>query len=430
LPERVRQQVVENSTRELADFLRSTGPDSFRVGTPVDRRGSTTTVGTTNNVAATKVASPRQSIRSIPSSSMVKARVDLPPVSSSKPLPRSAVSPDPEHSTLQLAAFIRTTGPPPSGASPTPITVSSHSISDKQPANSVHSNGDSSTEGLLKYQSARSQRYPPSPTTSATQCGALVDDDDSEDLELSMYPGVRKNPKGVKEESLLDFLRSTGPPEPALPPSPTTPKALQDRFPRGKKSQPAMRSETPQPKAIDIFAAAKTNPPRAMSPTPSGLTTGTIKGSYQVGGSIRPAQGYSNALNVHVPSPSIMGNDDYFSMRTQSIMSRQSSVRQARTDMDDIQSIRTQTKSIMLGNGPREPVSARSHTTDSLADFLRNTGPADFDAPQRTVKKSKSGFFRRFLGGNNTETKSGRYFRSGSVSGRFTPIVIPATVKS
>ena len=54
-------------------------------------------------------------------------------------------------------------------------------------------------------------------------------------------------------------------------------------------------------------------------------------------------------------------------------------------------------------SGPREPVVVRSQTTDSLAEFLRNTGPGDFGSqpPPKAVKKSKSGFFRRLLGGNN-----------------------------
>ena len=68
---------------------------------------------------------------------------------------------------------------------------------------------------------------------------------------------------------------------------------------------------------------------------------------------------------------------------------------------------------------------------DSLATFLRNTGPSDFVAgPQqlagKQVKKSKSGFLRRFVPGNNPD--KARVRRSGSVSsgGRFTPITIPA----
>jgi hypothetical protein len=388
---------------------------------------------TNNNVNINKVSisSPKQSVRTMPSTSMFEPRVDPPPVPSSKPIARPAANRDPEHSTLQLAAFLRTTGPT-NDASATPITLASQNISDKAIANSVHSNGDSSTEGLLRYQSARSQRYPPSPSAS-TQYGTLVDDDDSEDLELSMYPGARRKQKSAPQESLLDFLRSTGPPEPALPPSPTTPKALQDRFPnqmRNKKSQTTInRSETPQPKAIDIFAAAKVQRPRVMSPTPSVVTTGTVKGNYQVGGALRGNSSFSNPLNVHVPSSSMVSNDDYFSVRTQSVMSRQSSVRRP-TDVEDIQSIRTNNKSIQLGTGPRDPVAPRSYTTDSLADFLRNTGPSDFDPPaKRVVKKSKSGFLRRLLGGDNTK-KKGRLGRSGSTSGRYMPIVIPATVKN
>jgi len=364
--------------------------------------------------------------------------------SPTKPVARSPVNRDSDHSTLQLAAFIRTTGPPTSSVA-SPVVLGGRNVADKVTANSVHSNGDSSTSGLLKYQSVQSQRYPPSPSTS-TQYGTLVDgdeDDDSDDYELSMYPGARRKQKATpQEESLMDFLRSTGPPEPALPPSPTTPKAFKDRFPNGKKkSRSNVKSnDPPQPKAVDIFQAAKVNPPRVMSPTPSTRTTGTVKGNYQVGGSIRPSlhsnnRSFSSPLNVNVPSPSLMGNDDYFSSpnpRAQSVMSTQSNARRF-NDRDEIQSIRTARAPTRLPNSaPREPVSARSQTTDSLAEFLRSTGPADFSPPTgKAVKKSKSGFFRRLWGNNNE--KMGRLSRSGSVSttgGRYTPIVIPATVRN
>ena len=139
---------------------------------------------------------------------------NAPPVPSTRFVPRSPVGSDPEHSTLQLAAFLRTTGP--DEPSVAPITLGGRNISEKAVANSIHSNGDSSTSGLLKYQSLQSQRYPPSPSTS-TAYGPMMDDDDSDDLELSMYPGARRKQKTMpKEESLVDFLRNTGPPEPSF----------------------------------------------------------------------------------------------------------------------------------------------------------------------------------------------------------------------
>jgi hypothetical protein len=136
----------------------------------------------------------------MPSTSSIKNRVpatDQPSSPSpSKLSARSPVNRDPDHTTLQLAAFIRTTGPPANGsmASASPIALGGPGISKKATANSVHSNGDSSTAGLLKYQ--QSQRYPPSPSTS-TQYGTLVDGDDEsdDDYELSMYPGARRKQK-------------------------------------------------------------------------------------------------------------------------------------------------------------------------------------------------------------------------------------------
>jgi len=356
-------------------------------------------------------------------------KIDKPLVSSPKFVPRSPVSADPQQSTLQLAAFIRTTGPEAPAAPP--IALGGRNAAEKVVANSVHSNGDSSTAGLLRYQSVNSQRYPPSPSTS-TAYGTMLEDDDSDDPELAMYPGARRKQKTFpQEESLVDFLRNTGPPEPVLPPSPTTPKGLRDKFGNNNKtrSRANMKSPEPgQPKAIDIFEAARTAPPRVMSPTPSVGTTGTAKGNYQVGGQISPPISTSThykGLNVTLPSSSLMG-DDYFSTRgPRSTISRQSSLMR---DPDEIQTIR-KTPSRILGNGtgPREPVVVRSQTTDSLADFLKNTGPTDFGAPApKAIKKSKSGFFRRLLGGGEKQSK---IHRSESMSGRFTPITIPANVR-
>lgn len=352
--------------------------------------------------------------------------IEKPPVPSPKFLPRPPVSTDPEHSTLQLAAFIRATGPTEAPAPP-PIALGGRHAAEKTVANSVHSNGDSSTSGLLRYQSIHSQRYPPSPSTS-TAYGTMIDDD-SDDPELSMYPGARRKQKAQpQEESLVDFLRNTGPPESALPPSPTTPKNLRAKF-GGSNNQTRGRAnmkppEPGQPRAVDIFEAAKIAPPRVMSPTPSVRTTGTAKGNYQVGGSPLATPNHYKGLNVNVPNSSLM-NDDYFSSRARSTISRQSSLMR---DPDEIQTIRKSASRILgNGTGPREAVVTRSHTTDSLAEFLKNTGPTDFGAPApKAVKKSKSGFFRRLLGGGDKAT---RVQRSESISGRFTPITIPANVR-
>jgi hypothetical protein len=349
---------------------------------------------------------------------------NAPPVPSTRFVPRSPVGSDPEHSTLQLAAFLRTTGPnePPVA----PITLGGPNMSEKAVANSIHSTGDSSTSGLLKYQSLQSQRYPPSPSTS-TAYGPTMDEDDSDDLELSMYPGARRKHKTMpKEESLLDFLRSSGSPEPNLPPSPTTPKNVRDKFTGGvmksrsnvKSPEPQMsrsnvKSPEPGSRGIDIFEA-----PRVMSPTPS---SATIRAN-------QPESSKSfNQLNVSLPSSSLMGSDDYFNQRPQATRSNVSVNRL--TDSDEFPAIRkVPSRTLTNGAGPREPVVVRSQTTDSLAEFLRNTGPGDFgtQSPPKAVKKSKSGFFKRLMGGNSD--KGARIQRSGSTSGRFTPITIPALV--
>src|SRR5277367_4362955 len=151
-----------------------------------------------------------------------------------------------------------------------------------------------------------------------------------------MYPGARRKRKDVpQEESLADFLRSTGPPEPNLPPSPTTPKILRDKWTGGtlKKTGPA-NVKSPEPlipaiKGVDIFEAASIarshHPPRVMSPTPSIRTTGTVK---QNG----PYADYGK-LNVSVPTSSFMGNDDYF---TEKNSARSTVSRQNTHDPDEI----------------------------------------------------------------------------------------------
>lgn len=354
--------------------------------------------------------------------------------SNSKPVPRSPAGSDPDRSTLQLAAFLRTTGPHETPVEP--ITLGGRNAASKAAADSIHSNGDSSTAGLLKYQSLQSQRYPPSPSTSTTAYGtAEVDEDeDSDDPELSMYPGARRKRKDVpKEESLADFLRNTGPPEPNLPPSPTTPRNLRAKWTGGNLKnvgRPNVKSpEVLSPKGIDLFDAAsiaKGHPsPRVMSPTPSTRTTGTVKqnGKYADYGK----------LNVSVPTSSLMGGDDYFSDKKS--IARSTVSRQDSRDQDEISAVRNYpvpNRSLGNNTAAREPVMVPSHTTDSLADFLRNTSPGDFGSgppPSKTVKKSKSGFFRRvFFGGGGSEEKT-RLQRSGSVtSGRFTPITIPAVM--
>lgn len=452
----MRQQAKENSTRELADFLRHTGPESYH-GATTERRGSVPDID--RNVPNTngKVPMPEQSARSMPSTPVIRSRIPAnvqPGPSSPKHVARAPVNRDPDHTTLQLAAFIRTTGPDTDGVpkapaiapiiaptiAPTiepPITLSTKNMA-KPSTNSIHSTGDSSTSGLLKHQHL--QRYPPSPSTS-TQYGTLVDDyeeeDSDDDYELSLYPGARRKNKSAppKEESLVDFLRNTAPPEPALPPSPATPKAFKENYTNGtkKKSYSNIKShEPPPPRAVDIFAA--TNPSRVMSPIPAAQPAVHPKSS------LRPSQhtsdrSFPQPLKVNLPSPRLMPHDDFFSpQRTQSVASRQSSVRYY-NDPDEIQSIRTtRTQPRYASSTARDPVSVRSPTTDSLADFLRNTGPADFGAPNpKLVKKSKSGFFKRLLGSNNASEKNGRLSRSGSVStttGRFTPIVIPASVRN
>jgi len=347
---------------------------------------------------------------------------------SPKFMPRSPVSVDPDHSTLQLAAFLRTTGPTGTDA---PITLGGRHAAEKVIANSVHSNGDSSTAGLLRYQSVQSQRYPPSPSTS-TAHGTMLEDDDSDDPELAMYPGARRKKKTFpQEESLADFLRSTGPPESALPPSPTTPKGLREKFGGNNKTKGRANMKSPepgQPRGVDIFEAAKIAPHRVMSPTPSVMTTGTARGNYQVGGPLSPPLSATNnykGLNVNLPNSSSFMGDEYFAGRARSTMSRQSSLMR---DPDEIQTIRkSPSRTLVNGSGPREPVATRSPATDSLADFLKNTGPTDFGVPApKAVKKSKSGFFSRLFGGGD---KAAKVQRSGSVSGRFTPITIPANVR-
>ena len=197
-----------------------------------------------------------------------------------------------------------------------------------------------------------------------------------------------------------------------------------------KMSRPNVKSPdpvNPGTKGVDIFQAASAArghpPPRVMSPTPSTRTTGTVK---QYG----PYSDYGK-LNVSVPTSSLMGQDDYFNEK-KSVAARSTVSRQNTDDPDEISAVRNvpvPNRALGHSTAAREPVVVRSHTTDSLADFLRNTSPADFGGgppPGKAVKKSKSGFFRRVFFGGGTEEKA-KLQRSGSVtSGRFTPITIPA----
>jgi hypothetical protein len=145
----------------------------------------------------------------------------------------------------------------------------------------------------------------------------------------------------------------------------------------------------------------------AMSPAPSAATA-------------PPA---FNHLNVNLPSTSTP--EDYFPEH------RASSHRPDETaSINRRQSLRSPTSL-----GAREPV-AQTERLDSLASFLRNTGPMDFVAGpdqlvEKQVKKSKSGFFRRFMPGGNaekTKVKRSSSISGGSIGGggRFTPITIPA----
>jgi hypothetical protein len=402
----------------MAEFLRSTGPESFLGGTTTQRRGSLPT---------DKKTPYANSVRSLPSTPVTKHRKTIaPPVPSPKPVAREPAGTDPEHSTLQLAAFLRTTGPnePPVA----PITLGSRKPP-KATASSIHST-DTSTVGLLKYQSPQSSRFPPSPSTSTAYGTFIDDDDDEEDLELSMYPGARRKQKSApQEESLAEFLRSTAmSPEPNLPPSPQTPKAVRDNFGAGllkKMSRGNIKSPEPVvPKAMDIFAAANLPAPK-LSPS-GGIDT---QGGWQIGGSSRPAlqsEKSSGSLNRHhlsVNVPSLHYNES----------SRSNGISQNRAaGDDDIRVIRkVPSRSLIDGAGPREAVQKRSATTDSLAEFLKNTGPTDFGGvgsdPPKAIKKSKSGFFKRLLGNNGAQSNGIQ--RSGSTSGRFTPITIPAEAR-
>src|SRR5947207_11078139 len=100
-----------------------------------------------------------------------------------------------------------------------------------------------------------------------------------------------------------------------------------------------------------------------MSPGPS-ISIGTVY----------PNQAESsnsfNQLNVNLPSSSLMGSDDYFNGRTQASRLQTSGALRSRA-LDDIQTIQKHLSQVL----PREPV-VRAQTTDSLAEFLRNTGPA------------------------------------------------------
>jgi hypothetical protein len=229
-----------------------------------------------------------------------------------------------------------------------------------------------------------------------------------------------------KDEGLADFLRNTGPPEPKLPPSPATPKALRDTFTGGiikkmsrsnvKNPEPQFnRSDmrSPEPRGVDHFEAAAA-PPRVMSPTPS---TPTIK---------------RGQLDVNLPFSSLMGSEDYFNENSASAQgSRRNSMLRSNPNLSEISAVPSRIRTTNPIGSPREPIVPRAQTTESLAKFLRTTGPSDFSSqsPPKVVKKSKSGFFRRLLGGgNNNDKNDARSTNSGSTSGRFTPITIPAIV--
>jgi len=217
-------------------------------------------------------------------------------------------------------------------------------------------------------------------------------------------------------------------------------------------SRSTMRSPEPpmSPRAMDIFDAAKLPQPRVTTPLPGATTNG---GGWQLGGTqqsqpmvseksnnsiharatvkTEKSTGSYKSLAVNLPSPSLMNSDEFFKSTyppRSNVSSRQSSVRRPH-DIDEIQPIRKTPSRSIVNAAPREPVATRSVTTDSLADFLKSTGPADFGSggadPPKTLKKSKSGFFRRMFGGANKTPPMPRR----SSSGRFTPITIPADIR-
>ncbi|GAD99737.1 conserved hypothetical protein [Paecilomyces variotii No. 5] len=372
------------STRDFADFLRSTGPPGQPAKPHSDMESRTRT-------------SLSQQRPSTQSSRKTGPRLQARPATASK-----------EEQTSDLIDFIRE-GPPTAGARRIPKTVapfrntmdsdelmSLGPRADNTAASSVGSTrnssvnaayySDNSRTGLMESANRANVRTSPAVQQPSSFKGKpsgfpsedddmrpvrkqrrvrdpyAIDSEDEDDLEELMETPKPKPQR--EEESLLDFLRSEPPPDfgaSTAPPQPFIMNAAPPKSSSGMSAASAMKARLLRNASLDRFPTAKQSKASMRSRRP---TTGAVEPGHDVAA---PASSYVQQ------APSSPGT---FSRSTP-----------GQTDATDID------------RDAIAPMPRRQTETSALADFLKNTGPPEPPAYRQspTLDDEKSSSFTKLF---------------------------------
>jgi hypothetical protein len=389
-----------NSTSSLADFLKNTAPPGSSVGNQAS----------SSKLRKTNVSEPTPTLSVIPASrnhgnfvpspglpSVIRQTRSDSPITSSSPrnrlLARDASGSTGSDTTSALADFFRNTTPPANGEQPVhriPRSVAPFrntmdsaqfnpetdvdAIEEAGPEPSIeahsavsaphesYSSSFNSSTALLRSSSKKTLDYGSAANTTTSmpdikrrQVRAKdpytiaidgLDDDDIDDMELNLVL-----PKKREEESLVDFLRNTPP-----PPPPTAPQPLLIQT----------NGKTIQKKSSSVSLMSRFGRAGRKNSISSNADKASIMS--QGGSSVRhvPLK-VSNGSEVSIRRPN-SGLDQY----------ARPSYTQARADFDNQYSVGS---SVVASRSPlRTNIQARGaraarNDTDSLADFLKHTGP-------------------------------------------------------
>ncbi|KAL2002004.1 hypothetical protein VTN02DRAFT_858 [Thermoascus thermophilus] len=387
---------VAGSTRDFAEFIRSTGPPPGSLQTHVSALqqrgipgspGGDAGPGTPSNVSRpsnTKSkdvvakrngprleARPAVTTKGDQTSDLIDFIREGPPVAGGHRIPRTVA---PFRTTMD-SDELQALGPPPVGKDAAPRD----SISESAASKSVHS--FNSGTGLLESTNRADNRagpaVPPSappalsifPGSSAPDDGmrparkqrrvrdpyAIPDSEDEEDLDdLDELLDAPKGKPQREEESLIDFLRNAPP-----PPEMDTP---------------------PQPFSVN-------DPPRKTSSASSmkvrflrSASLDKVPGSKPSKTSIRPRRntGSRNSVSISTPSsPAVASGASTFGENASTGQSNSSSKVGLEKGGEQPSPISPRETSVV-------PITQRRTHTSDLADFLRNTGPPEPPVPRKS----------------------------------------------
>jgi hypothetical protein len=337
-----------NSTREFAEFIKSTGPASPSGSTFSPSPPPSVIYQQGSNLSGIKTSRPGSTLSS--STKSTSRSNGSRPRDASASKPKTGPSETKRSATSELIDFIRE-GPQQPGAHRIPRTVAPfrNTIdSDDLPIDSAQQKGSSatSTQGLMdssrrgtsqaKAIPSASSAIPdddPRPIRKQTRVRdpyAIPDSDDEEDDEM-LEELINSKPPARQEESLIDFLRSEPPPD---------------------FSQPA-------PRPLNI-SQSQTSGSNGFASNASDLKARFLRGNAD--------RGPSNKMSLS-------------SLRSQTSGQAPSNYT---------------TKVGMERNPGTMPSTSHKQTeTGALADFLRNTGPPE--PPPNMTPKTKEGSFARFF---------------------------------